>query len=532
VSERHRRPRGIRVGPSVYVHDHGATVLGRSQWVTSEDARLAAAIDELAGLDTFGVSRLDGSNAVAVIDVPLSLGPAAILTQDLWSGRWSWHFPALSVPDQHVVIDVPASDPTEPVGAAARLLVKVIGAGAVDGPAGAGGDWSLERWERIHRRSAIVSFPQAHSPHTVEVADLGVFSGARSLLLLHDVFGTTSSSFGGGTSGFRSALNPTYGERVLGFDHATLTSTPKANAERLEQIVRDRQVTLDVDIVGVGRGGLVAAELAALRSDYVNVDRVVFVGTPLRGTPLPSNDHVETFIDRYTNLISLTPDSPVAPTVDAVCALALHLAGRGTGGTTGLTAMAAGIDGEVPAGSTYTAIAGNSATNRPPARAQRLDDDVVGGLLGDAHDDVVAVDDTVFADVVAGNVLEGVSHQDLISDGHASSRIVDALARPGPPDRGASPAAPRGWNVSNATTTDVRRYTRMPPDVVRQPMELTVVHGTIALQPGTVMVGHYLGTSLTGTEAAIDARTRGRMSLRHLARLYPESIGDAAILPN
>ncbi len=546
----HDRQGGITVSSTVTVHRHGATVRGRTAAVENNDSLLAARIDECGTLDTFGVSANGASECTADVDVPIVLGPAALLVQDLESGRWSWHMPQTIDDVQRFTFEVPASPPPRGlIGAAARLLVKVVGAIGADKVVASAADWTISKWERAHRPSTIVRFPQIHSGHTTEITDLTRIAGGRSLLLLHDVFGSTAASFAGLPRWCRQLLHDEYDGRIWGFDHATLAVSPETNARRLVSLLEGSEVRTQVDIVAVGRGGLVAQQLAALSCAGVAVGRVVMVGAPLRGTPLCSGEHLTAFVNRYTNLLSLIPDNPVTTTLDAVCALVTQVGGWAIGDLPGLAAMAAGIDGGLPAGPEYAMIAGQSPPTRSPAWTRRLHDAVLDRLLGDAHDDVVAQSSA--GDPVLGPVspINGVSHRELTTATSSCEAIVAALGIvrddpttevPGPTgDDSATTDSDRDTNKpapTAPTAPTTRRYrerqTPTADDATIEAMDIGVIHGTIGLESNTVLVGHYMGTGFNGAEAALDVRTRGRMSMRHLVRLYPESIGESEILPN
>src|SRR5262245_7718682 len=58
------------------------------------------------------------------------------------------------------------------------------------------------------------------------------------------------------------------------------------------------------------------------------------------------------------------------------------------------------------------------------------------------------------------------------------------------------------------------------PDV-----SVRVVHGHLAFASHPVLVGHYLGDSLNGTELVLDRRQSGRISRRRDLGLHPGPVG-------
>ena len=85
---------------------------------------------------------------------------------------------------------------------------------------------------------------------------------------------------------------------VLAFDHATLSIAPWLNALDLIQELAPLKARLDV--VCHSRGGLVTCW--ALKIAPLNVDQVVFVGSPLAGTSLASPDRLREALDMLANV--------------------------------------------------------------------------------------------------------------------------------------------------------------------------------------------------------------------------------------
>ncbi|MDR3373816.1 MAG: CHAT domain-containing protein [Ancalomicrobiaceae bacterium] len=134
----------------------------------------------------------------------------------------------------------------------------------------------------------------------------------RILFIIHGTFSTTLGSFGAlGTLpagvDFLKKAHAQY-DAVLGFDHATLSATPDANAEAIVKALAGLGLPAGtrIDMVGYSRGGLIARRLAegliAARLPDLKVGRVVFVGSTNGGTTLARPENWKTLIDFSTNL--------------------------------------------------------------------------------------------------------------------------------------------------------------------------------------------------------------------------------------
>jgi pimeloyl-ACP methyl ester carboxylesterase/tetratricopeptide (TPR) repeat protein len=61
------------------------------------------------------------------------------------------------------------------------------------------------------------------------------------------------------------------------------------------------------------------------------------------------------------------------------------------------------------------------------------------------------------------------------------------------------------------------------------PLKVSVCHGDLTAARHAVAVGHYAGDSITGAEAALDARLGGALQRRHLLGVYPGTEGSCDI---
>lgn len=166
-----------------------------------------------------------------------------------------------------------------PAGGAAqralRLLMwpgnPVLDAGALE---------STAQWERFRRPNYITTIGSGGRRSIPAWSEL---DDGPLLLLLHGTFGTPESAFGAWFE------DPSFGRivsryegRVLAYAHPTLAAGISDNLAWLLSQLPAR--TQPVDIVGHGRGGLLARALVA--DGRLPVRRVCQVGTPNNGTPL------------------------------------------------------------------------------------------------------------------------------------------------------------------------------------------------------------------------------------------------------
>ncbi|HEY0871660.1 MAG TPA: hypothetical protein VGD55_14775, partial [Acidothermaceae bacterium] len=181
-------------------------------------------------------------------------------------------------------------------------------------------------------------------------------SGEPCLLLLHGIFGTSRGTFTGVLDGnpkqslpsMIPALRAVYGNRILAFDHPTVSVGPQENAQQfLSRVPADLPFRFDVLVHS--RGGLVArcvAGGAGLDPQQVSFRKGVFVGTPNDGTEIAAPGLIAQLVDRMTSFLHFVP--PVGPpgTVAAVLTSVLEVVkvfGQGIeGGMPGLTDMQPG----------------------------------------------------------------------------------------------------------------------------------------------------------------------------------------------
>lgn len=132
----------------------------------------------------------------------------------------------------------------------------------------------------------------------------------KILLMVHGTFSSTASGFAqlaGSDIGqaFLSKANEHY-DAVLGFDHKTLTATPRENATAFVAALQGLGIpeNSSIDAVVHSRGGLVYRVvenlLADKRSD-IRLGKAIFVGCTNAGTHLAEPENWAAMIDLYTN---------------------------------------------------------------------------------------------------------------------------------------------------------------------------------------------------------------------------------------
>ncbi|MFN2524812.1 MAG: esterase/lipase family protein [Actinomycetota bacterium] len=213
------------------------------------------------------------------------------------------------------------------VGKIVKKIVKVL-AFRVAAEVGEG---LVSRWEvdaRKHRlrelSSTTIKDPTAAA---VDESKWRELAAGPTLLLIHGTNSQLHTGFHALPDRELETFRERYGNRVIGFDHPTLTLSPAANIDNFMDLL-PRGIELDLDIVCHSRGGLVARELSQRprSGSRVNVSNIVFVATPNGGTALADSDHLKEFINSYTNFLNFMPDNVFTTILDAVVTLAKEVA--------------------------------------------------------------------------------------------------------------------------------------------------------------------------------------------------------------
>jgi hypothetical protein len=117
--------------------------------------------------------------------------------------------------------------------------------------------------------------------------------GGRTLLLLHGTGLRTRTCFQGLTQAEYQRLHTRYEGRILAFEHRALSCHLDQNSRALARALERIGMPLDLDVLGLSRGGLVARMLVegweSLRDD-IQIHNLIFLGTPNDGTPSARRD--------------------------------------------------------------------------------------------------------------------------------------------------------------------------------------------------------------------------------------------------
>ncbi len=285
-------------------------------------------------------------------------------------------------------------------GQIGRKILKVVVWKLVDAAAGALAVYAVQRWERRHRAfeglvqgNAATLFGATPAP----MSDVGGLKGKKSLLFLH---GTTSSSRGAFGSLAQEPklvadLCSAYGDRVIGFEHRTLTRRVMDNARMLAARLAADPGDYVFDVVAHSRGGLVARAVETLGSSLppglrIRFEKVVYVGTPNAGTVLADPSNISGWIDRAANLADLLPDACGGFVLSALLSVAATVVEHGLEAVPGLADQAPRSEllQSLPAAGAgrYAAQADFHATG---SAAGVVADHLIDGLFSGAANDLV-----------------------------------------------------------------------------------------------------------------------------------------------
>jgi hypothetical protein len=236
------------------------------------------------------------------------------------------------------------------LGGVGHVLIRVLAFPLKDAIGRVGRHFAHE-WEERKRPYRLRPFTPADytaaDPPPLDPADWERLGEGRALLFLHGTFSRAHTGFGRLPREAMDELHRRYGGRIFAFDHFTLSEDPAQNVDRLLAELPD-QARLRLDVVSHSRGGLVARVLARrqlARTDAaprIQLDRVVFAGTPNAGTALADFDQLGELIDRWSTLLSLFPDPGVTDVLESIVTVAKTIAVDALEGLPGLTAMRPG----------------------------------------------------------------------------------------------------------------------------------------------------------------------------------------------
>ena len=187
-------------------------------------------------------------------------------------------------------------------------------------------------------------------------------------MFIHGTFSRASGAFNRLPLDSMKALQAAYEDRVIAFDHQSISRDPTENIEWLLDTIPDG-LTLDLDIVCHSRGGLVARSLTE-RTDpmpgsrKIRVHRTALVGTVNNGTILADVKHWNDLIDTLSTVLN-TVGFVVNDTVDLVLSFVRQVAVAAYPHLRGLACMVPSgkflktLNGQPRGDNEYLAIASN-----------------------------------------------------------------------------------------------------------------------------------------------------------------------------
>lgn len=158
-----------------------------------------------------------------------------------------------------------------------------------------------------------MSDPAAWTPRRSALSKLPQDRPLKILLMVHGTFSSTAGGFAqltGSDDGqtFLAGVLSHY-DAVLGFDHKTLTASPRENAAALLTALQTIGIPQNssIDAVCHSRGGLVyrvfAEDLLAAARPDIKLGKAIFVGCTNAGTHLAEPENWAAMVDLYTNAI-------------------------------------------------------------------------------------------------------------------------------------------------------------------------------------------------------------------------------------
>ncbi len=425
-------------------------------------------------LQATSATRDTQGSASVSIDLPApprDMMQIVVTTDSLGGVRW--HLPtaeaatrdASGAPPtmQRFVLPVGAANTTGPATEAGTRGVSVTGAVLkaasvllapfVNPILSAAGTYLSFQWESRYRPYALRPV-RAASPDAIRDAEMTTDDWARmrqgrALLLLHQPFGRAAGTFGVLPATVMASLDAAYGGRVLAFDHTTLSQDPLENArEFVKRLPAD--IALELDVLAVSRGGLVARALAERQSELgmgarsVMVRRVAMLGTPNAGSALFDPTRAGTMVDVLSTAICCVPGMPTTEVLDGIITTVKTVGVGAAKGLDGLMAMQNGstfLTGlnagprTTGADTRYFAVSSHY-TASPGALLNLVLDKSLNSLFGDGHDLVVPSAGTAgsngaamfpIADSLALTGPQGISHVAYLANPDVHAHLLQWL---------------------------------------------------------------------------------------------------------
>jgi hypothetical protein len=334
-----------------------------------------------------------------------------------------------------------------PIGEIGRQILKVI-TFPIGVVAGKIANTFLEDWESKHLQYGIRDYLASNYRAPAEYFDgrpdkWTELATDRTLLMIHGTFSRAHGAFGELPPDVMAHIQTMYGNRVIAFDHFTVSHSPKENIERLVSMM-PTGTSIDVDVICHSRGGLVARSLTEWQGPFpdgrdIRVHRTALVGTVNNGTILADVHNWNHLIDMLSTLIN-TVGIGIPEPFELVLSFAQDIAEAGYPELKGLHAMVPGgdflkdLNARRPRMSEYLAIASNyEPTDR---NLKSFLNDTIKDLLFDENenDAMVRVDSVVgtdgehefkrVADVELLDSKQGIEHSRYFGNDAVGRRIT------------------------------------------------------------------------------------------------------------
>lgn len=188
-----------------------------------------------------------------------------------------------------------------PQGAARTFIFDKVFKGAIK-------EIAEEIDEAIKDKEVLQRFDKNLQLPALKATDKTAMAGQRVLLLVHGIFSKTEAAFGDLTKSLKE-LEKIYGDRIISYDHFTLSKTTKENAADL---VAQLPENTAIDIVCHSRGaGVVrflveqASNRNQLKQKGITIGTVCFVAGACEGSPLATKEAADSLFKLLAQLTAL-----------------------------------------------------------------------------------------------------------------------------------------------------------------------------------------------------------------------------------
>ncbi len=223
------------------------------------------------------------------------------------NSQYGWFIPERNADEVAIAATLGAPGSRGRVTSLVRRKLRVIAIKGLKKAVGAATNAAVGAYEQKRNPPALRTWTAGnYTTASIEPPDLTRFNRVdRSLLVIHGFMGSIHGSFGFSESTVRR-LGAAYDDRMIAYNHPTLTPTPRKNAEDLLERLDGHEMSLD--ILAHSRGGLVARELARLtEGSKIDVRSIVFVASPNGGTLMADPNRPSGLLDGVTNFVGNLP---------------------------------------------------------------------------------------------------------------------------------------------------------------------------------------------------------------------------------